>query len=72
MVKWTTQSDLGGGPELESCSWAIIILLANTVVVLVTFARSPKILATYRGKVIDQRYANPCKEGNALARRHEL
>ena len=38
--------------------------------VLVTFARSPKILATYRGKVIDQRDANPCKEGKALARRH--
>ena len=72
MVKWTTQSDLGGGPELESCSWAIIILLVTTVAVLVTFAMSHRVLTTYRGKVIDQRYANPCKEGNGLARRHEL
>ena len=39
------------------------------VVVIVTAARSPRVLATNKGTVIIQRDANPCKEGNALARR---
>ena len=38
------------------------------VVAIVTTARSPKVLATNRGKVIDWRDANPCKQGNALGR----
>ena len=32
-------------------------------------ARSPIVVASNRGKVIDHRYANRCKEGNAHARR---
>ena len=32
---------------------------------------SPKILATYRGKMIDQREANSCVDRNGLARRRE-
>ena len=42
------------------------------MVVFVTSARYLCVLATCRGKVINQRDANPCKEGNALARRREL
>ena len=33
-----------------------------------TFARSHRVLATNRGKVIDPRDANPCMEGHAQAR----
>ena len=36
--------------------------------VFLIFARSAKVLATNRGKVIKQDDASPCKEGNALAR----
>ena len=39
------------------------------VVVIVTDARSPRVLATNWGKVIDRRNTIPCKESNALARR---
>ena len=38
------------------------------MVVFLIFARSAKVLATYRGKVINRGNASPCKEGNALAR----
>ena len=41
------------------------------VVVSVTSAKSPRILFTNRSKIIDQRYANSCKNGHVLARRHE-
>ena len=30
-------------------------------------SKAPRVLATNRGKVIEQRDANPCKDGNALA-----
>ena len=42
------------------------------VIAIVTAARSPRVMATNGGKVIDRSDANPCKEGNALARRREL
>ena len=44
-----------------------IMLAVTKVVVLVTSARTPRVLATKRGQAIDRRDANPCKEGNALA-----
>ena len=44
-----------------------IMLAVTKVVVLVTSARTPRVLATKRGKVIYRRAANPCKEGTALA-----
>ena len=45
------------------------MLLVAAIVVLVTSLRPPEYwqVATNRGKVIKQRDANPCKEGNALA-----
>ena len=42
--------------------------LVNTAVVLVTSARSPRVVVTNRVKMIDQKDANPCKDGNAKAR----
>ena len=42
------------------------------IIVFVTSARTPRVLATSRGQVIDWRDANPHKEGNAQARSHEL
>ena len=42
--------------------------LVNTAVVLVTSARSPKAVATNRVKMIDQKDANPCEDGNTMAR----
>ena len=42
------------------------------VIAIVTAARSPRVMATNGGKVIDRSDANLCKEGNALAWRREL
>ena len=39
------------------------------MVVFLIFARSAKVLATYRGKVINRGNASPCKEGNAGSRK---
>ena len=48
------------------------MLLGATVVVLATFSRFPRERATNSGKLINQREANPCKKGDALAKRLEL
>ena len=47
------------------------MLLVTEVVVFVTSARSPRVLATNRRKVIDLRDKNPGIEINALARRRK-
>ena len=47
------------------------MVLVPTEVVFVTSVRSPRVLATYRGKVIYWRGANPCKEVNERPWRHE-
>ena len=44
------------------------MLLVTPVVQIVTFAVSPRLLATYGGSLINQRDANPCKVDNALER----
>ena len=49
---------------LDVLAW--VMLLGTTAVVFVTSARSPLVLATYRGEVIDQRDANLCKEGKKM------
>ena len=46
------------------------MLFVTKVVVFAISARSPFVLATICGKVIDKLDANPCKEGYALARSH--
>ena len=48
------------------------MLPVTTVVVFMTFARSPRVLLTNKSKVIDWRDANPNKEGYALARKYTL
>ena len=49
-----------------------VLLLATTVVVFfLPLLRTPRVLFTNKGKVIDGRDANPRTEGYALARRKE-
>ena len=52
--------------------WALGYAASVYYSVFVTSVKCPSVLATNSGKVIDNRDANPCKEGIAQARRHEL
>ena len=47
-----------------------VMLLVTTLSVFVTSAWAPRVQAINRRKGIRVREANPCKEGNALARRY--
>ena len=51
--------------------WATFTWVTSVVVVFMAFARSPRVLATIRGKVIDGIDSNCCKEVNPLERRRE-
>ena len=46
--------------------------VAGVWLVFVTSARSSRVLATNRSKIIYRRDGYPCKESNALPRRHKL
>ena len=50
---------------------ALVMLLMTTEVVFVTSARSPRVLASKRSKVVELIATSPSKESNALARRRE-